>query len=83
MILSVRGDTADLMNIAVHPGATGRGVGRALIDAAVRSAHAEGHVLIELATHRDIPENVALYEHLGWRVTMREGNKVHMIRDLT
>ncbi len=83
VILSVRGDAADLMNIAVHPGAAGQGVGRALIDAAIQSALEAGHTVIDLATHRDIPKNVALYEHLGWQVTARNGNKVHMSRNLS
>ena len=43
VILSVRGETADLMNIAVHPGAAGRGVGRALMAAALEVARAAGH----------------------------------------
>lgn len=83
VILSVRGDSADLMNIAVHPGAAGRGVGRALVKAALDSARAAGHATAELATHRDLPQNVALYKHLGWRETGRDGVKVHMAIDLT
>ena len=83
VILCLRGKTADLMNIAVHPGASGRGVGRALMDAAISSARGAGHSVIELATHRDMPHNVALYEHLGWSVTARDGNKVHMERVLS
>ena len=78
VILSVRGDTADLMNIAVHPGAAGRGVARALIGAALDTAREAGHSVVELATHRDLPQNVALYEHMGWKVTGRSGVKVHM-----
>lgn len=83
VILSVRGETADLMNIAVHPGASGRGVGRALMQAALDAARAAGHTIAELATHRDLPQNVALYEHMGWKVTGRDGVKVHMAIDLT
>ena len=82
VILSTRGETADLMNIAVHPGAAGRGVGRALMQAALKAARAAGHTTADLATHRDMPQNVALYEHLGWNVTRREGVKVHMSFDL-
>ena len=82
VILSVRGETADLMNIAVHPGAAGRGVGRALMAAALEAARAAGHTTMELATHCDLPHNVALYEHLGWKVTRRDGVKVHMAFDL-
>lgn len=82
VILSIRGESADLMNIAVHPGAAGRGVGRALMAAALTGAQSAGHSTVELATHRDIPQNVALYEHMGWQVTRREGVKVHMVFNL-
>ncbi len=78
VILSLRGETADLMNIAVHPGAAGRGVGRALMDAALGAAREAGHRTVELTTHRDTPQNVALYEHLGWKITGRSDVKVHM-----
>jgi len=73
---------AHLMNIAVSAAAKGQGVGGRLIRFALDNARAVGCSRMALATHKDIPENVALYEHLGWQVTVREGMKVLMSREL-
>lgn len=73
---------AHLMNIAVSAAAKGQGIGGQLIRFALDHARAVGCSRMALATHKDIPENVALYEHLGWQVTAREGMKVLMSRDL-
>lgn len=71
-----------LVNVAVHPDATGIGLGGALMARVEAEAAALGLRELRLATHADLPENVSLYEHLGWRVTAREGNKVHMRKAL-
>ncbi|CUH64427.1 putative N-acetyltransferase YvbK [Thalassovita autumnalis] len=73
---------AHLMNIAVSAAAKGQGIGGQLIRFALDHARATGCSRMALATHKDIPENVALYEHLGWQVTARDGMKVLMSRDL-
>lgn len=73
---------AHLMNIAVSAAAKGQGIGGRLIRFALDHARAAGCRRMALATHKDIPENVALYEHLGWQVTACEGMKVLMSRDL-
>ena len=78
VILSVADDIAYLLNIAVHPDQAGRGIGRALIEAAIGTARRAGHSRMKLATHRLMPANVALYEHLGWTVTHRDSEKVVM-----
>lgn len=78
VILSVSGEVAHLMNVAVDPAQSGRGIGRALIDTAVDTARRAGHGTIKLTTHADMPQNVALYRHLGWEVTGRDGSKVFM-----
>lgn len=83
VILSVAGEVAHLMNVAVHPDQSGRGIGRALITAATASAREAGHGRMRLATHKDMPANVALYEHLGWVVTGTEGDKILMELVLT
>ena len=82
VILAVQGDVAHLMNVAVLPDQTGRGIGKALVDVAINAARDAGHGMTRLATHKDMPQNVALYRHLGWRVTGEEGNKVFMALDL-
>ena len=75
-------DHAHLANIAVDPAYSGRGVGRALIEKAVVACKKRGLSVLKLATHVGLPENVRLYEHLGWREIERSGNKVIMSRDL-
>jgi ribosomal protein S18 acetylase RimI-like enzyme len=55
--------------LAVRPDAQGRGVGRALVDDGLRRAFAaRAPAFLETAT----PGNVALYEHLGFRVVGME-----------
>ena len=82
LILSIEAGEAYLENLAVHPDAGGQGLGRRLVDTAIATACAKGCRVIKLTTHAAIPRNVALYEHLGWRVVRSEGNKVAMERQL-
>lgn len=80
LILVLRDEYAILANIAVDPDRKGMGIGRGLIE------HAEAHcrrlkkVELRLSTHIDMPENLRLYEHLGWEQNERSGNKVHMTK---
>ncbi|MBT8460470.1 MAG: GNAT family N-acetyltransferase [Boseongicola sp.] len=67
-------------NVAVAPDHGGKGVGRALMAFAVDQARREGLREMALATHRDMPGNVNLYERLGWVVTDESGNKIMMKR---
>ncbi len=78
IILSVTGEAAHLMNVVVDPQQSGRGIGRALIDVALGSARKAGHRMIKLTAHKDMPRNVALYQHLGWVVSKQEGDKIFM-----
>ena len=82
LVLSLDGRSAHLMNVAVVPAARGTGVGRALIETALTQARTSGCTRIALATHRDMPGNVALYRKLGWSVTGQDGNKILMSRPL-
>lgn len=82
LIMTPTPPDAHLMNIAVSATAKGQGVGGRLIRFALDHARTAGCQRMALATHKDIPENVALYEHLGWQVTAREGMKVLMSREL-
>ena len=82
LVLILDGETALLANIAVHPEAGGRGIGRALIAAAEAEARAAGASQIDLATHVDMPANLVLYERLGWREVERSGSKVRMSKPL-
>ena len=71
-----------IQNVAVHPESSGRGYGRALLECAEGIAQALNVPDMHLATHRDTPENVALYEHMGWHISEREGLKVLMVKVL-
>lgn len=78
LILIVNSNHAKLANIVVHPSAGGKGIGHALIDICEAYVLELGLSELRLTTHKDMPENVKLYEHLGWQVTGSEGNKVYM-----
>ncbi len=54
-------------NVAVHPGAHGRGLGRRLLDFAEEEARRQGFGRLCLYTNEVMTENVALYSHLGYR----------------
>ncbi|MEV8465704.1 GNAT family N-acetyltransferase [Fluviibacterium sp. DFM31] len=82
IVLVQRGDVLHVANLAVHPQASGRGLARRLMDAAEAQARASGCHRMYLATHRDMPGNVALYRHLGWRVVETGPRKVTMEKGL-
>ncbi len=67
-----------LANVAVHPDHQGSGLGRALIALAESESLDQGYRELRLNTHVDMPENVPLYEHLGWEQDHQHGNKVSM-----
>lgn len=56
-----------LEEIDVHPSHGRRGVGRALVEAVLRWAGAEGHHAVTLTTFRDVRWNAPFYERLGFR----------------
>ncbi|WP_368186450.1 GNAT family N-acetyltransferase [Aestuariibius sp. HNIBRBA575] len=80
MMLKLTDERAQLMNIAVSPDAGGQGVGKRLITRAETLAQFHGLDQLHLATHRDIPENIALYQHLGYEITAQSGAKVEMVK---
>jgi ribosomal protein S18 acetylase RimI-like enzyme len=53
-------------NIAVHPGAQGRGLGRALMSFAEQEAARRGLTRMALVTHEVMTENQAIYARLGY-----------------
>lgn len=71
-----------LENIAVRPDSSEMGVGAALIRQAETDCLEFGLHELRLSTHIDMPENVRLYEHLGWKETGRSGNKVLMSKEI-
>lgn len=82
LIVALAPPKAHLMNVAVSPHARGKGLGGKLIGHAVALAKEAGCDEIALATHVDLTGNIALYHHLGWEETGREGNRVMMSRGL-
>lgn len=75
-------DRATLANLAVDPDHGGKGIGGALIDKVEEHVRQQGHTHLHLATHKDMPQNVSLYEHLGWVVSGQKGSKVLMEKAL-
>jgi ribosomal protein S18 acetylase RimI-like enzyme len=71
-----------LANLSVHPDHGGKGLGRKLIELSEREAKRQGFSEIRLNTHVDMPENVRLYQHLGWAEVSRSGNTVSMKKHL-
>ena len=82
VVLIAYADHAVLANIAVESRSAGLGLGRALIQLVQAECRARGLYELRLSTHVGIPENVSLYQRLGWHETGRIGNKVHMTKTL-
>lgn len=80
LILVLNNEHAILANIAVGPGCKGMGIGRGLIDQAEAHCRRLKKAEVRLSTHIDMPKNVRLYEHLGWKQIEISGNKVHMTK---
>lgn len=65
-------------NVAVDPSCKGQGLGRALMALAETECRDRGLTEMRLSTHVSMPQNVALYTHLGWDTYGQSGNKIHM-----
>jgi len=65
---------AEILTLAVAPAARGRGLGRALLEAAITKAKAKGATVLFLEVGGDNPHALALYAGLGFaQVGMRKG----------
>lgn len=82
LVLIMTPPIAKLANIAVHPDATGQGLGRALIEHAQMQAALMGSTHLDLTTHVAMPDNVILYKKLGWAITETAGTSIHMRKPL-
>jgi N-acetylglutamate synthase-like GNAT family acetyltransferase len=75
-----------LDNLAIAPGAQGKGHGRTLVAYAEAEARRRGHEMIVLYTHVLMVENVAIYRRLGFeethRVTEKGYDRVYMAKRL-
>jgi len=74
ILTRVAGDEAEILTLAVLPAARGRGLGRTLLRAAARHAHALGAATLFLEVGTDNPAALALYAGQGFgRVGQRKG----------
>ena len=78
LFLSAQKGFLKLANLAVHPDHAGKGLGRSLMDHAENEAKRQGFGEMRLSTHVGMPENVAMYQYLGWQEYERSGNRVSM-----
>ena len=67
LLLRVVMEDAEILTVAVDPAARGRGVGRALVQAAVDRAHLAGATAVFLEVAVDNPAALALYTRAGFR----------------
>lgn len=86
LVLLPEADHLLLDNIAVAPGAQGKGLGRKLVEAAAGQARAAGYDELRLYTHEKMEANIALYTRLDFVETHRAVDKgfprVYMTRRL-
>lgn len=80
LIVTCNDQVLHIANLFVNPSAQGRGLARDLMRLASDHAQAQGCTQMHLATHKDMPENVALYERLGWSKYKTDGNKIMMLK---
>lgn len=78
LIMYSRPDHLMLANVAVIPTKKGKGLGKALMALADHLALMRNKPELRLSTHVAMPENVALYQHLGWHEIGRTSTKVFM-----
>ena len=80
LVLIEKGSYAVLANVAVHPRAAGKGIGRSLIETAETCCHNQDIREIRLTTHIAMSSNIQLYQHMGWKKYDQSGNKIHMTK---
>jgi tRNA threonylcarbamoyladenosine biosynthesis protein TsaB len=74
VVARVAGDEAEILTLAVAPGARGKGLGRALLNAAIAEAEQRGAKAVFLEVGSDNPAALALYAALGFaNVGSRKG----------
>ncbi len=66
-----RDDCYFIENIAVDPTASGKGIGKALMQVAEDTARAAGRDTMALYTNVRMTENFPFYQYLGYRITQQ------------
>ncbi|WP_330949052.1 GNAT family N-acetyltransferase [Virgibacillus sp. MG-45] len=69
VLLSTRPGTVELINIAVAEKEQGRGIGRQLVEHAIRCAVEQGYETMEIGTGNSSIGQLALYQKCGFRIT--------------
>ena len=86
LVLMDKEDGLLLDNVAVLPSRQGEGIGRRLVEHAEAEAHRLGHRHLDLYTHEQMTENIAMYLHYGYeeieRRTERGFPRVYMRKKL-
>lgn len=57
-----------ILELSVHPDWQGKGIGRALLNAAAESAHQQGFTALTLTTFLQVPWNAPFYTGLGFEM---------------
>jgi ribosomal protein S18 acetylase RimI-like enzyme len=87
LTLDPRDDHLYVENIAVDPGAQGRGLGRALMEFAEQEAARRSLNRMALVTHEAMTENQAIYARLGYVEIERRAEdgyrRIYMEKSLT
>ena len=82
LVLGLHGDYGHLINVAVSPDHSGKGIAKALIAVAESTCRAAGLSQMRLATHVKMPQNVVIYGRLGWVEVSRDDRKIMMTKQL-
>lgn len=69
VLLPTRPGTVELVNIAVMETQQGRGIGKQLIQHAIRTAKSDGYMTMEVGTGNSSIGQLALYQKCGFRIT--------------
>lgn len=72
---------AHLEQLSVHPDAAGAGVGRALAEAALGWARAQGYTSMTLSTFAGVPFNAPFYRSCGFTEVLNPGGELAALRE--
>ena len=72
LVETATADRSEIKNMAVVPSQRGRGIGRALVDAAVETASEEGRATLCVATAAADIGNLRFYQRVGFRLSSVE-----------
>ena len=75
-------DAIMVFNLAVAPEAQGQGVARQLMQFAEEEAQARNLSKLKLRTHKMMKDTIAMYRHMGWKVTDQVGSGLTMEKAL-